>query len=154
MTPVERVEKMLSMNPVQPEKSTDNLIEEIKRHEGYRRYAYRDSEGVLTIGYGLNLDDGISEPLAGKIVEWIVDERRETLSRMLPFWNEMTERRREVFLNMVFNLGVSRFMKFKKMLVAADLGDVDGVCREMKDSRWHGQVGKRADELIEKYRIG
>jgi lysozyme len=34
----------------------DRLIEQLKRHEGYRGEPYQCSEGVLTIGYGMTLD--------------------------------------------------------------------------------------------------
>jgi len=130
------------------------LIAEIKRDEAYRSHAYRDTEGILTIGYGLNLDDGISEPLAAKILEFIVEERQDNLSRLLPFWQNLTPARREVFINMAYNLGIPRFLKFRDMLTAAGAGDVAGVCREMRDSRWYKQVGGRAEKLIEKYRLG
>ncbi len=108
----------------------------------------------LTIGYGLNLDDGISEPLASKILEWIVAERLQVLQKF-PFWERLSQARQEVFLNMAFNLGIPRFLKFKNMLAAAATGDVVGVCREMKDSKWYRfDVGYRAVELVEKFRIG
>jgi lysozyme len=58
----------------------DKLIAEIKRHEGFRPMAYRDTEGFLTIGYGLNLDAGISEPLASHILEWQVNDRAKALA--------------------------------------------------------------------------
>lgn len=132
----------------------NDIIAEIKRDEAYRSHAYRDTEGVLTIGYGLNLDDGISEQLAAKILEWTVNEREADLRRLLPFWNDLTSNRQEVFINMAFNLGINRFLRFIKMLHAANSGDVAGVCREMRDSKWYRQVGSRADRLIEKYRAG
>jgi len=131
-----------------------NLLDEIKRHEGYRSHAYRDSVGVWTIAYGLNLDDGIPEPLAAKILEWIVGERLTDLKRALPFWNDLSPARQDVFLNMAYNLGMPRFMKFKNTLAAAAAGDIAGVCQGMRHSKWYDDVGDRADRLIEKYRIG
>jgi len=109
---------------------------------------------VLTIGYGLNLDDGISEPLAAKILEWIVDERRDVLSRLFPFWTSLAQARQEVLVEMAYNLGVPRLLGFRRMLAAAQAGNVEAVCREMKESKWAVQVGDRADRLIEKYRKG
>jgi len=132
----------------------NNLIDEIKEHEGYRSHAYRDSERVWTIGYGLNLEDGISEPLAAKILEWIVDERRDVLFRLFSFWTSLTQARQEVLVEMAYNLGVPRLLGFRRMLAAAKAGNVEAVCREMKESKWYGQVGARADRLIEKYRNG
>jgi len=130
------------------------LIEEIKKHEAFSSHTYLDTENVLTIGYGLNLDDGISEQLASKILEWTVEARRESLSKIIPFWSKLSPARQDVFLNMAYNLGVPRFLNFRRMLTAAEAGNVESVCREMKDSKWYKQVGRRADYLIEKYRRG
>ena len=33
----------------------DKLIDTLKRHEGVKHFAYRDSEGILTIGCGRNI---------------------------------------------------------------------------------------------------
>jgi len=131
-----------------------SLISSIKRHEGYRSHAYRDSVGVLTIGYGLNLDDGISEQLAEKILILILKERQETLSSLFPFWKELTPARQDVFLNMAFNMGIPRFLGFRRMLSAAASNDIAGVCREMRNSKWFLQVKGRAEELIEDFRKG
>ena len=133
----------------------ETLIAEIKRYESYRSHAYHDTKGVLTIGYGLNLDDGISEQLAAKILEWIAEERRFSLSSLLPCWQNLSPSRQDVFIDMAYNLGISRFLKFEKMISAANNGDIEGVCREMRDSKWcREDVGYRAEELIEKYRKG
>ena len=131
-----------------------SLLDDIKRHEGYRSHAYKDTEGVMTIGYGLNIDDGISEPLAAAILEFIVNERKVSLSNMLPFWDKLSTGRQNVFINMAYNLGIPRFLGFSRMIAAAERGNVEGVCREMRESKWYKQVGRRADELIEQYRKG
>lgn len=132
----------------------ERVAEEVKTDEAYRCHMYPDSKGVTTIGYGLNLDDGISEPLAAKIVVWILEERLQSLEKLLPFWRQLTPARQEVFLNMAYNLGIPRLLKFRDTLAAAAAGDVEGVCREMEDSLWYREVGERADQLIEKYRRG
>ena len=48
---------------------------------------------------------------------------------------------------MLFNLGRSRFMKFKKTIVFAYEMNWDRVATEMLDSRWAKQVGQRAYRL-------
>ena len=46
-----------------------DLIEDLKRDEGFRSHPYRDTVGKLTIGYGRNLDDvGISEREAEQLL--------------------------------------------------------------------------------------
>lgn len=147
MSTADHIESILSA-------PTETLLQQIKRHEGYRPLPYRCPAGKLTIGYGLNLDAGISERLASYILEWQIADARNGLSKMIPFWHKLTPRRQDVFVNMSFNLGMQGLLGFRRMLEAADKGNVSGVCAEMRDSKWARQVGKRADELIEQYQKG
>ena len=41
---------------------TDNLIEHIKKHEGFKSKPYKDTKGKWTVGYGRNLDDNPLTP--------------------------------------------------------------------------------------------
>ena len=132
----------------------ETLLDQIKRHEGFRPRPYRCPSGMLTVGYGLNLDAGISERLASYILEWQIADARTGLSKMLPFWSKLTKSRQDVLVNMSFNLGMQGLLGFRRMLEAADKGNVAGVCAEMRDSKWARQVGARADELIEQYEKG
>ena len=45
---------------------------------------------------------------------------------------------------MVYNLGITRLLKFKKMLAALDSGDYELAATEMLDSRYARQVKGRA----------
>jgi lysozyme len=47
---------------------------------------------------------------------------------------------------MAFNLG-NRLKGFKKFLSALNMGQWDDAAREMMDSKWATQVGKRAERL-------
>ena len=49
---------------------------------------------------------------------------------------------------MRFNLGPSRFRRFKKMIAAVKEKDFSRATEEMKDSNWYRQVGKRAETLF------
>lgn len=130
------------------------LLQQVKRQEGFRPLPYRCPAGKLTIGYGLNLDAGISERLAEYILEWQLNDFRSGLAGMLPFWKKLSTSRQDVLVNMAFNLGMAGLFEFRRMLEAAGRGNVEGVCAEMRDSKWAKQVGSRADELIEQYRKG
>ena len=132
----------------------ETLLQQVKRQEGFRPKPYRCPAGKLTIGYGLNLDAGISERLATQILEWQLSDLRAGLAGMLPFWPDLSPARQDVFVNMSFNLGMAGLFGFKRMLEAARKGNISGVCTEMAGSRWATQVGDRAVELIEQYRRG
>ena len=57
-----------------------------------------------------------------------------------------------VIVEMVFNPGRARLLGFVKMLTALERGDYSTAADEMLDSRWHRQVGKRAEEMAERMR--
>jgi len=66
----------------------------------------------------------------------------------------MNPLRREVLINMRFNLGMSRLMGFVKMWQAIDDENWEAASKEMLDSLWAKQVGSRATELAEQMRTG
>jgi len=53
---------------------------------------------------------------------------------------------------MCFNLGLSRLLKFEKMLLALETGDYEVAATEALDSLWACQVGTRADRVAELFR--
>ena len=114
---------------------------------------YRGSGGKLTIGVGRNLDDvGITEEEALYLLKNDIRRTLKFLRTMLPFWDELTETRKTALADMCFNLGPKGFLSFKKMLKALSEGDYERASREMLDSKWARQVGRRAEELAEMMR--
>jgi lysozyme len=127
----------------------------LKRHEGFRGKPYRCTAGKLTIGYGRNLDDvGITEVEAEFLLK--VDALRATDSAgdIFPSILSYTENRQIAIINMIFNLGKTRFKGFRKMIDAVNRGDWESAADEAMDSRWYGQVGVRAHELVNLLREG
>lgn len=132
-----------------------NLIEMIKRHEGLRLWPYKDTEGVLTIGYGRNLDDiGISEKEAEILLQNDIMRAEDDLHQVLPENRTMDIARYNVLVNMMFNLGINRFKGFKRMIRAVKEKNYEKAAEEMLDSKWAGQVKGRATELAEIMRKG
>jgi lysozyme len=117
------------------------------KHEGKRNSPYKDSVGKLTIGVGHNLDDKpISDAaVAQMLFDDISDARKD--ARTFPWFNDLDVVRQDVILNMVFNMGLSRFSGFKKMIAALEKQDFEMAATQMLDSNWSQQVGKRALEL-------
>lgn len=132
-----------------------NLLEQLKRHEGFRHTAYQDTVDVWTIGYGTNLQElQISESQAES---WLIKGMLEAeidLLRAFPIVQTISATRQKVLINMTYNMGIRRLAGFKKMWMAIGNKDIEEVCCQMKDSRWFNQVGSRAVELIEQMRAG
>ena len=65
----------------------------------------------------------------------------------LEYWPHLSEVRQAVIVDMVFNLGFSRFRKFKKMNAAINKRDYKTAAEELLNSRYARQVGSRATRL-------
>lgn len=125
-----------------------------KRFEGLRLVPYRDTEGLLTIGYGHCLDrKGVSEAAAEFIFEEDYADTEERLSEMQSF-QRLDPARQAVLLDMGFNLGYSGLMKFVKMWNALGREDYERAAAEMINSQWYHQVGIRSADLVDMMRTG
>lgn len=135
--------------------NSGKLKQQLKQHEGLRLKSYTDSVGVLTIGYGHNLEAmTITETQADNWLKEDIETAAEELEAAYPFVNVLTEKRQRVLINMSFNLGITRLSRFKKMWKALEKGDYYTSANEMEDSKWFKQVGTRAEELVTMMRVG
>lgn len=132
----------------------------IKTDEGLRLAAYQDSKGIWTIGYGHNMeiDKRFSPPydlyrLTTEQADFHFDEDYADAVRALgasvfkPAYEKQNDPRKAVMENMMFNMGSTKFAQFKRFLLAMGNMDYPTAAKEMKDSLWWGQVGKRAERL-------
>ena len=130
------------------------LIDQIKRHEGFRSKVYRCSEGVETIGYGRNLRDvGVSMAEAEMMLTADI-HRSRIEAETLPYWDDLNAVRKGVVINVLFNIGLPSWLRFKKANAALAVGDYETAALEMLDSKWATQVGGRAIELARQMRTG
>lgn len=132
-----------------------SLREILLRHEDLRLKPYRDSVGKLSIGVGRNLDDvGLSREEALLLLDNDILRAQTGVIRELPWSVELDRPRFEVLVNMAFNMGVGGLLEFKKFLSALQAGHMETAAKEMLDSQWSQQVGRRADELAQIVRTG
>jgi len=120
------------------------------KHEGIRLKPYHCSAGKLTIGIGRNLDDkGITKAEANLMLENdiynCVHEARHNFS----FFDDLLGNRQDVIISMIFNMGITRLLKFKRFIAALRDEDYGLAAVEMLDSRWAQQVPSRANELAQ-----
>ena len=120
------------------------------RHEGLKLKPYKCTAGKLTIGVGRNIEDmGITEDEAIYMLRNDVARFAAELASIKPIVKSLDDVRYYVLLNMAFNLGINRLMKFEKMWQAIESGQYLEAALEMQDSRWCEQVGGRCTELAE-----
>lgn len=131
------------------------LKKQLIRHEGMRLKHYMDTVGKLTIGVGRNLDDvGITQEEALFLLDTDVKKATYEAYKNWPWMVHMNQARKDVLINMTFNMGVPRLSYFKKFLFYARERDYEMAAAEMLDSLWAKQVGYRAEELAEQMRTG
>lgn len=143
------------MNEMNEEIDRDALAKQLLRDEGYKSRPYRDSVGILTIGIGRNLEAvGIRKDEALYMLQNDIDECEVHLDRTLPWWRYLPAARQSVLVNMCFNMGIQRLLKFKKFLAALNQQNYPEAAKEMLDSKWAEQVGARAVRLSKQIETG
>lgn len=132
-----------------------NLVQQLIKHEGIRLKPYRCPAGKLTIGIGRNLDDnGISEIEAYHLCMTDVLCAEADLINNLAYFQKLSKARQEVLINLCFNMGINRLLKFNLFLGALEAGLWSDAARELLNSKYAQQVGKRAIELAEQIKSG
>lgn len=134
--------------------SRDLLERELTRDEGKRRYPYKDTVGILTIGIGRNLE---AKPLSDAAISLLfqedIEEVERELDRLMPWWREMTDARQRALLNLGFNMGVGALVgtpTFKLM----EQGRYEECADRLLRWKWASQVGKRAIRVTDMIRNG
>lgn len=120
---------------------------ELRQDEGLRLKPYRCTAGRLTIGVGINLDEGITEDEADYLLASRIRRAEAELDRALPWWRGLSDARQRALVNMAFNLGLPRLLGFKGMLGALEAGDWNEAARQALNSAWARQVGPRAARI-------
>ena len=127
------------------------LEAELRRDEGVRLIAYRDSVGLWTIGIGHLLGPTC------RMVEITGEEcialyrydrgRAEVVARgLLTTFDALDDVRQRALVNMAFNLG-GRLGGFHNFLAAVAAEDWEKAGVQMLASKWAAQVGQRAVRL-------
>lgn len=130
------------------EETLFKLKKMLKLQEGFRDYPYEDSSGILTIGYGRNLESvGIREKEADYMMAEDIFEIENKIAEQFEKYIHLKDARKAVLLDMAFNMGVSGLFKFVGMLSCISRDDYVGASIAMLNSKWASQVPSRAKEL-------
>ena len=139
----------------------EKLREQLAIDEGKVLEIYHDHLGYPTFGIGhliLESDKEFGEPLGTPISEERVVECferdveavLEDCEKLYKDFDELPEEAQQIIANMMFNMGLTRLSKFKKMKEAVDNRDWKEAAVQGRDSRWYNQVTNRAERLMQR----
>ena len=140
------------------------LINELKREEGFRDRVYQCSEGVDTIGYGFNvkylskdeldLNGGFIEPMSEEVATQILNRKVKKLIKSVDEVYSWIENLREVvkigIYDMIYQLGIKGFGSFVNTQKYLKLLDYNKAIENIKNSKWAKQTPRRANNLIKR----
>lgn len=139
------------MQPVQENfqmLSDQEIAEYVKGHEGLSLMPYYCTANKLSIGIGRNLEDrGITREEA--LLLFANDLRLACSDLYRVFgedWKGFPDGVQLAFIDMMFQLGLTRFCGFEKMIKYAKAGNWKEAARELMDSKYARQVPDRAKQ--------
>ena len=131
------------------------LKKRIKKNEGFSLKPYKDQLGYLTIGYGhLILPNEVkllktktNKAQLNAIFNQDFERGVRDYKRLIKQKNH-NRKDQELLIEMVYQMGAKRVLKFKKLISNMKKNKRHLVCFEMMDSLWYTQTPNRVKNLI------
>lgn len=131
------------------------LKKRIKKNEGYSLKPYKDQLGHLTIGYGHLILPNETYLLKTKTNKAQLNSIfNQDFERALMDYKQLIKQKnhnrkdKELLIEMVYQMGAKRVLKFKKLISNMKKNKRHLVCFEMMDSLWYTQTPNRVKNLI------
>ena len=111
--------------------AVDLALPRLKNEEGFRATKYTDTQGHTTIGYGFNVDAGISQYAATALLNAQAAERHNALLTY-SWYSGLDPVRQSVCLDIAFNGGLHGLLEFPHMIAALSRQDWASAAAECK----------------------
>ena len=140
------------------------LREQLKIDEGVKYEIYKDHLGYDTFGighlvvkedaeFGQTVGTKVSEDRVNEVFEKDVQKMIKEAKILFPNFDSLPEEAQQVIVNMTFNMGRPRLSNFKKFISYINESKWEEASKEMLNSAWAKQVGKRAQRLSDRIKI-
>jgi GH24 family phage-related lysozyme (muramidase) len=140
------------------------LREQLKIDEGVKYEIYKDHLGYDTFGighlvvkedaeFGQSVGTKVSEDRVNEVFEKDVQKMIKEAKILFPNFDSLPEEAQQVIVNMTFNMGRPRLSNFKKFIAYINESKWEEASKEMLNSAWAKQVGKRAQRLSDRIKI-
>lgn len=126
--------------------SIDLAVARLRTEEGFRQFAYKDTVGKLTIGYGFNIDAGFDKELCDVILAFLA-RRLDTQLAAYDWYANLDDTRKSVFLDMGYNLGLDGLLHFTQTISAVSRADWPAASQRLLASKAATQLPKRYQAL-------
>ena len=125
---------------------SDTLLQKLMEMEGCRLKAYRDANGVPTIGYGhtkgVRMGDCISQQQAS---DWLRQDAYQVMLQVRRLHVARTEAQLESLTSFAFNVGIGRLQRSSLLKAIRQGASKQAIQREFK--RWVYAGGKKLPGL-------
>jgi|TARA_R110001583_G_scaffold99017_1_gene244207 lysozyme len=131
-------------------KELQDIVDDIKKHEGFEPKVYECTEGYETIGYGFAIKDLVIDKDVADLI--LMKKLHTLLQRILiafPWFKDIDDRAKSVVINMCYQLGIRGFSKFKKTIYYLETEQYEEASMECLDSLWAKQTPGRAKDISE-----
>ena len=120
-----------------------NVIETLKKEEGFRGDVYKDHLGFDTVGYGtkMPITEEEAEMLLVHRLSLMEDEFHRAWDR---YPSGVTDSTAKALKLLLYQMGCPRLLRFKKMLYALETGNHLRARAELLDSKFARQTPDRA----------
>ena len=131
------------------------LQNRIKNHEGFRNKVYRDQLGNPTIGYGHLIKKSenflLKKKYSRKLLNYYFEKDfKLAVINFNKYYKKvkLSKNLKEVLIEMIFQLGIKKFLKFKKFnkFITQKLYYLAAL--EIMNSLWYLQTPNRVEALI------
>ena len=137
----------------------EQVQKQLEIDEGVKYEVYLDHLGYATFGighlvldtdpeHGCKIGTAVSEDRVTEAFQRDLDISIAECKVLYDLWDDYPGEVQEILVNMMFNLGRPRLSKFKNFKKAVDAGEWGKAGVEGRDSKWHKQVGNRAERLM------
>ncbi len=139
------------------------IMDKVARNEGVRYRPYKDSLGLWTVGVGHLIGNGRSLPaqynreFSHEEVKAMFQkdyEHHAQAATGIPGFSKQNDPAKGALIDMTFNMGPAWYRRWPNFTKALGSGDNEGAARQMQNSKWATQVGRRAQENIALIRAG
>jgi lysozyme len=141
----------------------DVLKPRLKEEESVRGKMYKCPAGCNTIGCGHNCDANPLPPdmqgflekngyIIGAMIDTLldrdVDHAESDARKLFPGFDACTMNRQAAIVDLVFNLGLTRFSRFVRTIDAIRQSDWGTAAAQLQKSKWYTQVGTRGPKVV------